>query len=126
MASLPAAAQIISTVAGNGTMGSNGDGGPATSAQLASPHGIAVDSTGNLYIADSDNYRIRMVNPSGTITTIAGNGTQGFSGDGGPATSAQLDNPYGVAVDSAGNLYIADASGNRVRTRSASAAPSPP
>ena len=71
------------------------------------PIGVAVDSAGNLYIADTGNNRIRKVS-NGVITTVAGNGTPGFSGDNGPATSAQLNDPYGVAVDSAGNLYIAD------------------
>ena len=98
---------VISTVAGNGTAGFSGDNGPAASAKLNSPEGVAVDSAGNLCIADSGNQRIREVS-SGVITTIAGNGTAGFSGDGGPATSAELRSPYGVAVDSAGNIYIGD------------------
>jgi len=97
---------VITTVAGNGTQGFSGDNGPATSAQL-SAGGVAVDSAGNLYIADTLNSRIRRVT-NGVITTVAGNGTSGFSGDGGPATSAELADPQGVAVDSAGNLYIAD------------------
>ena len=106
---------VISTVAGNGTPGFSGDNGPATSAQLNDPYGVAVDSTGNLYIADSLNNRIRKVS-NGVITTVAGNGTQGFSGDNGPATSAQLYGPpSGVAVDSAGNLYIADSNNERIR-----------
>jgi hypothetical protein len=96
----------ITTVAGNGTWGFSGDGGPATSAQLNDPQGLAVDAAGNLYIADESNQRIRRVTQSGTITTVAGNGTQRFSGDGGPATSAQLSWPYGLAVDAARNLYI--------------------
>ncbi len=109
----------ISTVAGNGTCTFAGDGGPATSASLCIPYGVAVDSSGNLYIADRSNQRIRMVSAGGTITTVAGNGTAGFSGDNGPATSASLYNPYGVAVDSSGNLYIADATNNRIRKVSA-------
>jgi uncharacterized protein (TIGR03437 family) len=105
---------VIGTLAGNGTPGFSGDNGPATSAQLNGPWAVAVDSAGNLYIADAINQCIRMVS-NGVITTVAGTGTRGFSGDNGPAARAQLDNPYGVAVDSAGNLYIADSSNNRVR-----------
>jgi uncharacterized protein (TIGR03437 family) len=105
---------VITTVAGSGTWGFSGDNGPATSAQLNSPYSIAVDSAGNLYIADTYNHRIRKV-ANGMIATVAGNGTQGFSGDSGPATSAQLNAPYGLAVDSAGNLYIADSGNSRVR-----------
>ena len=92
---------IITTVAGNGTVGYSGDGGPATSAQLNVPFGVAVDASGNLYIADAYNHRIRKVSATGIITTVAGNGSGGYSGDGGPATSAQLDGPQGVAVDGA-------------------------
>jgi sugar lactone lactonase YvrE len=116
----------IYTVAGNGTLGFSGDGGPATSAELSSPDGEAVDGAGNLVIADSGNGRVRVVAAhTGTfygqamtaddIYTVAGNGGFGFSGDGGPATSAELSIPEGVAVDSAGNLLIADTSNNRVR-----------
>ena len=104
----------ITTIAGTGKSGFSGDGGPATSAQLASPHGVAVDKKGNLYIADFVNNRVRKVSPSGRITTIAGTGKSGYSGDGGPATSAQLFFPVGVAVDRRGNVYIADSS-SRVR-----------
>jgi hypothetical protein len=105
---------IVTTVAGNGTQGFSGDNGAATSAQLSNPYGVAVDSAGNLYVADSGNSRIRKVT-NGTIATVAGNGTQGFSGDNGVATSAQLNNPFGVAVDSIGNLYIADSGNSRIR-----------
>jgi sugar lactone lactonase YvrE len=106
---------IIQTVAGNGTSGFSGDNGAAATASLSEPFGVVVDTAGNLYIADTSNHRIRKVNTSGVITTVAGNGTEGFSGDGGPATSAALNTPIGVAVDMAGNLYIADAFNNRIR-----------
>ncbi len=105
----------ITTVAGNGNTGYSGDGGPATSAALNQPIRIAVDSKGNLLIADSGNNRIREVSPSGTITTIAGTGQPASSGDGGPATSAAIDNPYGVAVDSAGDVFIAEADSGVIR-----------
>jgi trimeric autotransporter adhesin len=106
---------IISTVAGNGINGFGGDGGKAVTAQLSAPSAVAADSAGNLYIADCGNRRIRKVTPDGMITTVAGNGEQGLAGDGGPAASAQLMTPSGIAVDSAGNLYIADSTGNCVR-----------
>ncbi len=106
---------IITTVAGNGTMGYSGDGGPAIDAQLCNPFGIAVDETGNLYIADEWNFRIRKVNTKGIITTIAGNGIGGYSGDGGAPTHAQFDCPNGIAVDPAGNIYIADMNNFRIR-----------
>lgn len=108
-------AGITTTVAGNGRDGYSGDGGPATSATFFGPTGVTVDAGGNLYIADSNNDRIRRVDVSGIITTVAGNGTSGFAGDGGPATSARLNNPGAVAVDAAGNLYIADSYNNRIR-----------
>ena len=106
---------IITTVAGNGVFGFGGDGGPATSASLASPIGVAVDGTGNLFIADLANNRVRKVDTAGIITTVAGNGAPGFSGDGGPATSANLSNPRDVEVDGAGNLFIADIGNQRIR-----------
>ena len=105
---------IITTVAGNGTNSYAGDGGSATSAWLSYPQGVAVDSSGNLYIADTGNARVRRVS-GGIITTVAGNGTWSFSGDGGSATSAELNYPGGVAVDSSGNIYIADTYNNRIR-----------
>jgi uncharacterized protein (TIGR03437 family) len=105
---------IITTVAGNGSDGYSGDGGPATNASLGEPEGVALDSLGNLYIADPDNQRIRKVS-GGIITTVAGNGNQGFSGDGGLATRASLNSPWGVAVDSLGDLYIADYGNYRIR-----------
>ncbi|MGH2768213.1 MAG: NHL repeat-containing protein, partial [Actinomycetota bacterium] len=106
---------ILTTIAGTGTAGYSGDGGPATSAMLFFPHDVAVDSAGNVYVADSNNQRLRRVDPSGVITTVAGTGTGGFSGDGGPGTSAKLNRPKGVGVDSAGNVYIGDTHGDRVR-----------
>jgi hypothetical protein len=116
----------IYTVAGDGTLGSSGDGGPATSAELAYPAGETVDAAGNLLIADTNNGLIRVVAAStgtfygehmtaGDIYTIAGNGTRGFSGDGGPATSAELNAPSGVSLDAAGNLLIADYDNRRIR-----------
>ncbi len=101
-------AQTIITIAGNGTQGYSGDGGSAISAKLDHPEGVAIDVAGNLYIADLSNHVIRKVNTSGIISTFAGTGTAGYSGDGGPATSAKLFSPRGVAIDAAGNLYIAE------------------
>ena len=106
---------IITTVAGNGVGGFSGDGGLATTASLNFPAGVAVDGSGNLFIADTFNQRIRQVDVTGIITTVAGNGVQGFSGDGGPATSARLSFPAGVAMDGFGNVFIADQSNHRIR-----------
>lgn len=106
---------IISTIAGTGTQGYGGDGAAATGAKLNLPTGVAVDASGNIYIADAGNQRIRKVNVSGTISTFAGTGTTGYSGDGGPATSAKLASPNGVGVDASGNVYIADEGNNRIR-----------
>jgi ribulose-5-phosphate 4-epimerase/fuculose-1-phosphate aldolase len=116
----------IYTVAGDGTAGFSGDAGPATSAELNSPDGVAVDSAGNLVLADSGNDRVRVVAATtgtfygqsmtaGDIYTVAGDGTPGFSGDGGPATAAELNEPAGVALDAAGDLLIADTSNGRIR-----------
>ena len=110
---------IISTVAGNGNQGFGGDGGLATAANLNFPTGVALDSTGNLYIADQNN-RIRKVNPvTGIINTIAGNGFTTYGGDGGIANIASLNDPYDTAIDSLGNLYISDFGNNRIRKVSA-------
>ena len=106
---------IVTTVAGNGTAGFSGDGGPATDAQLSAVFGVALDVAGNLLIADSNANRIRRVTPDGTITTIAGTGDRGLEGDGGPAVAAQLRNPAGIAIDTAGNLFIADLGNARIR-----------
>ena len=106
---------IISTVAGNGTVGYSGDGGPATAAQIYQATSVVVDQFGNLYICDQYNQCIRKVNTSGVISTIAGNGTLGYSGDGGPATAATFHYPSNVNVDFKGNIYISDAYNNAVR-----------
>ena len=111
---------IISTVAGNGTNGYSGDGGAATNANLNSPYGVAVDSSGNLYVADTGNHRIRKVAANGVISTVAGKGTAAYSGDGGTATNASLNSPYGLAVDSSGSLYVADTGNQRIRKVAAS------
>ena len=105
----------IKTIAGNGSQGFSGDGGPAVNAQLNYPRNLAIDGAGNLYVADSQNNRIRKIGTDGTISTVAGNGTAGFSGDGGPATSAKLNYPYAVAVGNSGSLYIADTENYRIR-----------
>jgi NHL repeat len=105
---------IITTVAGDGSTTSSGDGGLATSAGISVPRGVAVDFAGNLYIAEFDGSRIRRVS-GGIITTFAGNGIKGFSGDGGPATKAELCQPSGLAIDAAGHLFVADRCNFRVR-----------
>jgi len=106
---------IVTTIAGNGSLGFSGDGSSGDGAQLSNILDVVVDNTGNVYIADSLNSRVRRVDPSGTITTYAGNGTRGYGGDGGNATDAQLYFPSGLTVDSAGNLYIADYGNASVR-----------
>ena len=105
---------IINTVAGNGTCGYSGDGGPATSGELNFPFALAINSAGKLYIGDTDNYVVREVS-GGVISTVAGNGTAGYSGDGGPASSAELTVPLGLAVDPAGNVYIEDSGNDLLR-----------
>jgi sugar lactone lactonase YvrE len=106
---------LISTIAGNGTLGYSGDGSQATSAQLDNPRGVCIDANGNIFIADSGNNVIRKIDVNGVISTIAGNGSRGFFGDNGLATSAQLNSPRGVQIDNLGNVYIADTGNRRVR-----------
>jgi hypothetical protein len=101
-------ATTISTVAGNHTTGYTGDGGAANSAQMNSPYAVTTDAAGNLYIADYFNHAVRKMSTTGVMTTVAGTGTPGFSGDGGSAAAAELNGPAGVTVDNAGNLYISD------------------
>ena len=105
---------VVTTIAGNGYFSFSGDNGPAANAQFYQPEGVAIDSAGRMYIADTQNNRVRMI-ANGVITTVAGTGSLGFSGDNGPATSAQLATPVAVAVDRAGNLYIADINNFRIR-----------
>jgi sugar lactone lactonase YvrE len=108
-------AGIITTIAGTGVEGYGGDDSAATTAKLAGPVGVAVDASGNLYISDDYNARIRKVNTSGIITTIAGISAYGYSGDNGPATAAKLYSPHGIAVDGSGNVYVCDALNNCIR-----------
>jgi len=116
-------AGTITTVAGTGVPGLAGDGGRATAAQLMDPRGVAFDFEGNLWIADSFNHSIRKVDPAGIIRTVAGTGVAGFSGDGGPAESGQLNSPSGIAVDAAGIVYVADTNNGRIRRLSPSQVP---
>jgi class 3 adenylate cyclase len=112
----------VTTVAGTGRAGFSGDGGPATSADLYGPQSIAIDSAGDIFIADSQNNRVRRVDPAGIITTIAGSGQPGFRGDGGPATKAELNDPTGVAIGFGNTVLIADSANNRVRAVDATGA----
>jgi hypothetical protein len=111
----PAAPGTLLTVAGNGQTAFSGDGGPALQAALSAPQDEALDAAGNLYIADGDNHRVRKVSPDGTITTVAGTGRMGVSGDGGPALQAALTFPNGLTVGPGGELFISDGSNGRVR-----------
>ncbi len=106
---------IVTTVAGNGLVGNSGDDGAATNAKLNAPNAVNFDDSGNYYISDNLAHVIRKVNPSGIISTVVGNGTMGFSGDGGPATAAQLNRPNSVIFNSSGNMYFADGYNNRIR-----------
>lgn len=108
-------ASVISTVAGNHTNGYSGDGGPANEAQMRSPYAVATDAAGNVYVADYFNHAVRKVSTSGIITTIVGDGTAGFTGDGGPASAARLNGPAGITFDASGNMYIADKFNERIR-----------
>jgi sugar lactone lactonase YvrE len=108
-------AGVISTIAGSSEAGFSGDGGPAVSAQLSSPSGLAVDAAGAVFVADTGNNRVRRISPTGVISTIAGSSEAGFSGDGGPAVSAQLSSPSGLWIDPNGNLFVADTGNNRIR-----------
>lgn len=108
-------AGVVTTVAGNRIEGFSGDGGPATAASFHQVQNVIVDKHGNLYIADALNHRIRKVSTNGIVTTVVGNGTAGFSGDGGPATAASLNGPWGMALDSVGNLFIVDVLNQRIR-----------
>ena len=106
---------VITTCVGKGTTGYSGNGGPADSAQLSAPAMVTFDASGNMYFSDNGNSAVRKVSAAGIITTVAGNDTPGYYGDNGPATSAKLNGPVGVAVDNAGNLYIADQQNNVIR-----------
>ncbi|MDQ2946056.1 MAG: hypothetical protein M3Y27_08965, partial [Acidobacteriota bacterium] len=106
---------VIETIAGGPSAFDLGDGGPSVLASLSYPSGLAADRRGNIYIADTGHHRIRMVSPTGIITTVAGNGTGDYSGDGGPAVAASLNGPQGLVVDDAGNIFIADSGNNRIR-----------
>ena len=115
-------AGTIATYAGTGSWGYSGDGGPATEARIASPAGMAVDRAGNLFVAERHGSRVRRIDSDGTISTFAGTGEWGFSGDGGPATEARLAQPSGIAVDTAGNVYVIDRENERLRRVDASGA----
>ena len=106
---------VITTVAGNGTFGSTGDGGAATAATLSNPSGVAIDGIGNVYISETGDGKIRKINASGIISPYSGNGISSYGGDNGPATAAELNTPQGLAIDGSNRLYIADEYNNRIR-----------
>ena len=106
---------VVTTVAGNGSMGFSGDGGQATNASLHYPYGVAIDAVGNVLIADTDSSRVRKVDSNGVITTVAGNGAWSYTGDGGPATTASFNLPYGITLDSSGDVFVVDMYNNRIR-----------
>ena len=109
-------ARRIAVVAGNGTKGHSGDGGPATAAQLSAPHEVRFDSRGNIFVAERDSHVVRRIETkTQVITTVAGTGVAGYSGDGGPSTAAQLNQPHSIVLDSADNVFICDINNNRVR-----------
>lgn len=114
------AAGIISTIVGTGTAGNSGDGGPAIAAQINACPGLAIDAVGNIFFSDAVKNTIRKINTSGIVSTIAGCGLSGYMGDGGPATAARFNEPFGIAVDGAGNIYVAEYSNNCIRKVSAS------
>jgi DNA-binding beta-propeller fold protein YncE len=107
---------VVTTIAGTGDKGFGGDGRPATEAQLSFPQDLEIGPDGNLYVADADNNRVRMIDlTTNVITTVAGTGENGYGGDGGQAGSAKLNRPFGVAFDPAGDLYISDTFNSRIR-----------
>ncbi|MCH8344857.1 MAG: hypothetical protein IH983_12835 [Planctomycetes bacterium] len=106
---------VMTTIGGTGTAGYSGDGGAGTSAMINAPRGIAVDSAGNVFFSDTENHRIRKITPGGTISTVAGTGQQGSSGDGGPATAAKIKRPRGIAIDNSDNIYFADTVNSSIR-----------
>ena len=111
---------LVATFAGTGDQGYGGDGGPASDAQFMEPANVAVDAVGNVYVADRRDNRVRKIDTSGMITTVAGTGDPGNAGDGGPASQARFRRPEGVAVDSSGAVYVADRDNNRIRKIDAS------